>query len=345
MVILAGGCVESPRLWKNSGLPDPNDVVGRYLTLHWFDYVIGTFPHPVHPEVGQNSQSRIEFPGIGCLETAGNGIAKSAFANYTFSQSWGADDNAGGDPWDTRGHLVGDALHRAMEAYERSVAILVLTDDETAPGNRVTTAADWPDDEHGPVPQVAYTPTPESDRRRDELSRHAADVLRAAGATRVHRADWPPLYLHMQSSMRMGRDPRTSVVDGNQESWQVKGLYITDASSLPDGLGGPNPTLTNQMFATRTAEHIAVTRFGRDPFVLAGGGRTTPAGFAPGEAAGAPGGTPAPVVSGRGALPATGGGSVVVGAAAISAAWALRRRAGADAGAEPGTPAQDVPPA
>jgi hypothetical protein len=97
----------------------------------------------------------------------------------------------------------------------------------------------------------------------------------------VHRADWPPLYLHMQSSMRMGRDPGNSVVDANQESWEVKRLFVTDASSLPDGLGGPNPTLTVQMFATKTVEHIATTYFGRDPFVLQGAGVTHPAGFPP----------------------------------------------------------------
>ncbi|MGH3442040.1 MAG: GMC oxidoreductase, partial [Nitriliruptorales bacterium] len=282
-VVLAAGCVESPRLWLNSDLPNSNDAVGRYLTLHWFDYVIGTFDHPVHPEVGQNSQSRIEFPGLGCLETAGNGSGKSGFANYTFSRAWGADDNSAGEPWDTRGHLVGDAMHAAMADYERSVAVLVLTDDEIHPGNRVTLAEDWPDDEHGAVPQVRYTPTPQSDRRRDELARRAGEILRAAGARRVHRSDWPPLYLHMQSSMRMGRDPRTSVVDGNQEAWEVRRLFITDASSLPDGLGGPNPTLSNQMFATRTAEYIATHHFGRDPFVVEGLGRTTPAGLDPSD--------------------------------------------------------------
>lgn len=331
VVVLAAGCIESPRLWLNSGLPNRHDAVGRYLTLHWFDYVIGTFDHPVHPEVGQNSQSRIEFPGLGCLETAGNGPAKSAFANYTFSQSWGADDNSADDPWDTRGHLVGEALHEAMAAYERSVPILVLTDDEVHADNRVTLAAEWPADEHGSVPQVAYTPTPESDRRRDALARHAADILRAAGARRVHRSDWPALYLHMQSSMRMGRDPRTSVVDGNQEAWEVKRLFITDASSLPDGLGGPNPTLTNQMFATRTAEHIATTYFGRDPFVVAGTGRTTPAGMDPGDLVGARPAPADPAPTGAGSpertLPATGGG-LATGAAAIAAAWALRRRDG-----------------
>ena len=281
VVVLAGGCVESPRLWLNSGLPNTSDAVGRYLTLHWYDYIVGTFDHPIHPHVGQNSQSRIEFPGLGCLETAGNGPGKSAFGNYTFSQSWGADDNSQGEPWDTRGHLVGDALYQAMEAFDRSIPILVLTDDEIHADNRITLASDWPDDEHGAVPQVQYAPTPESDRRRDELSRKAAEILRAAGAHTVHRADFPPLYIHMQSSMRMGRAPATSVVDGNQEAWEVRRLFIADNSSLPDGLGGPNPTLSTQMFATRTAEYIATHYFGRSPWVIQGLGRTTPAGLDP----------------------------------------------------------------
>lgn len=332
VVVLAAGCIESPRLWLNSGLPNSNDAVGRYLTLHWFDYVIGTFDHPVHPEVGQNSQSRIEFPGIGCLETAGNGPGKSGFANYTFSNAWGADGNSADEPWDTRGHLVGEAMHRAMDAYDRSIAVLVLTDDEIHAENRVHLADDWPEDEHGPVPKVQYTPTEESDRRRDELSRHAAEIVRAAGAKRVHRADWPPLYLHMQSSMRMGRDPSTSVVDGNQEAHEVKRLFITDASSLPDGLGGPNPTLTNQMFATRTAEYIATTYFDRDPFVEVGAGRTTPAGFPPpsnaGSSGGAGGGTGAADdgSGGRATLPTTGGGTVWLAAASLAGGAALRGR-------------------
>lgn len=278
-VILAAGCIESPRLWLNSGLPNSTDSVGRNLTLHWFDFVTGYFPHPIHPAVGQNSQSRIEFPGLGCLETVGLGPGKTAFGSLTFSNSWGADDNSQGEPWDTRGHLVGSKLRERMRRHDRSLSLLVLTDDEISRENRVTLADGWAPDEHGAVPQVAYKPTAESDRRRDELSRLASQILEAAGATDIHRADWPPLYLHMQSSMRMASTPTNSVVNPNQESWEVKRLFVCDASSLPDGLGGPNPTLSTQMFATRTAEYIATRYFGRSPFVLAGTGRTTPAGF------------------------------------------------------------------
>ena len=53
MVVLAGGSVESPRLYRNSGLPDPHDVVGRYLTTHLQDIVTGFFDREIHSDVGQ----------------------------------------------------------------------------------------------------------------------------------------------------------------------------------------------------------------------------------------------------------------------------------------------------
>ena len=53
--------------------------------------------------------------------------------------------------------------------------------------------------------------------------------------------------------------PRTI---GGETRW-VKRLLIADNSALANGLGGPNPTLTTQALATRTAEEI----FRRDPLI------------------------------------------------------------------------------
>jgi choline dehydrogenase-like flavoprotein len=51
--------------------------------------------------------------------------------------------------------------------------------------------------------------------------------------------------------MRMGY-----VTDPNCEALQVKRLYIADNSVHYNSLGGPNPTLTTQALAVRTAEKI-----------------------------------------------------------------------------------------
>jgi choline dehydrogenase-like flavoprotein len=69
------------------------------------------------------------------------------------------------------------------------------------------------------------------------------------------------------STMRMGHDPADSVCDGNGAARAVRHLYIADNSVLANGLGGPNPTLTTQALATRTAEKIFAHEFDGDPWV------------------------------------------------------------------------------
>ena len=129
---------------------------------------------------------------------------------------------------------------------------------------------DVPSDEHGPVPKVEFKPFQRTARtlaNREFLANKAAQILRGAGAKKVFRLDWAPLILHVQSTMRMGIDPANSVLDATAEARNVKRLFIADNSALANALGGPNPTLTSQALATRTAEKIFQTYFGGDPWV------------------------------------------------------------------------------
>jgi choline dehydrogenase-like flavoprotein len=79
--------------------------------------------------------------------------------------------------------------------------------------------------------------------------------------------NWAPILIHIHSSMRMGTSDRNSVLDANAEARWVKRLFVADCSALPNAVGGPNPTLTAQALATRTAEKIFVRYFGGDPWV------------------------------------------------------------------------------
>jgi choline dehydrogenase-like flavoprotein len=67
--------------------------------------------------------------------------------------------------------------------------------------------------------------------------------------------------------MRMGLSPNDSVLDEHAEARWVKRLFIADNSALANGIGGPNPTLTTQAIATRTAERIFTGYFGGTPWV------------------------------------------------------------------------------
>ena len=137
-----------------------------------------------------------------------------------------------------------------MSDYRQTKALLILTDDLPRQDNGVSLDNTF-SDEHGPVPKVKYEPHPDDDAKRDELARIAANIHREAGAEHVHRSEWPPLLLHMQSTMRMGK-----VLDENAEAKNVSRLFVADHSALANGLGGPNPTNTGQALALRTADRI-----------------------------------------------------------------------------------------
>jgi choline dehydrogenase-like flavoprotein len=93
------------------------------------------------------------------------------------------------------------------------------------------------------------------------------ELLRSLGATKVYRINKPPFVIHCHSTMRMGSSAGDSVLDAHAEARWVPRLFVADNSALANGLGGPNPTLTTQALATRTAERIFRKYFDGDAWV------------------------------------------------------------------------------
>jgi hypothetical protein len=272
-VVLAAGCTESPRLWLNSSLPNPNDQVGRGYTDHYFDWIIGKFSRYTGSSKGPGSAARVDFPGRGGLENVGLPPALQAFS-ATFSDA-GINDayrlgHTATAGTDGTGRRVGNALKSLVEDVDKLLNVLVITDDDVEAQNRVTLSQNLPPDEHGSIPRIEFRYRQRSQRtqsNREFLVARAVELLRRAGAHEIYRLNWPPLILHVQSTMRMGANPSNSVLDENCESRAVKRLFIADNSALSNALGGPNPTLTSQALATRTAEKIFQRYFGGSPWV------------------------------------------------------------------------------
>jgi choline dehydrogenase-like flavoprotein len=254
VVVLAGGPIETPRLWLNSGLPNANDQVGRGLTDHYLDFVVGRFPRYTGSSKGPTSAARADFPGYGSIEQVG--VPPGLQAQGV------TDSNEPGR------RLRGARLARFLSNVDRLMSIAVITDDDVVPENRVSLSTVMAPDAHGPIARVELRRrTARTLANRDFLAARAIDILRAAGAREILRMNWAPVLLHIHSTMRMG-----AVVNGDGESFAVERLFVADNSALPNALGGPNPTLTTQALATRTAERIFIRYFGGEPWV----GRESP---------------------------------------------------------------------
>jgi choline dehydrogenase-like flavoprotein len=274
VIVLACGTVETPRLYLNSGLPNPNGWVGRGLTDHFVDAVTGLMPFDTGSTRGPGCNGRIDYPAVGMLEvvgeTPGLRAALSAFSDAGIAGYYdnGLPGSAHGA--DSVGRVIGRDLREMMANVDRLLNIDVFTDDDVEWQNGVTLSPNVPPDEHGPVPRIEIRHRARSARtiaNREQLVARAVEMLRALGATKVYRIQKPPFVIHSHSTMRMGVSQDDSVLDEYGEARWVKRLFVADNSALANGIGGPNPTLTTQAVATRTAERLFSQYFGGDPWV------------------------------------------------------------------------------
>jgi len=266
VIVIAAGSIETPRLWLNSKLPS-NPWVGKGITSHWFDTVSGVFDEKVlmnifgvpdaGPFKGQTSGSRFDYPGLGVIQGFGLSPGLHSSLLFTLTKEYNFLHKPSlEEPWNVKGKVVGQELKELMMEYPRTLSVLIFTDDEVNQKNEVTLHP-LLKDEHGMMPVIKYQPNKKDKQKRDKLAVIAADILKKAGAKKILRADSSPyLFAHIESTMRMGH-----VVDPDCEAFQVKRLFLADNSVHYNSLGGPNPTLTTQALATRTAEKIVTKYF------------------------------------------------------------------------------------
>jgi choline dehydrogenase-like flavoprotein len=53
---------------------------------------------------------------------------------------------------------------------------------------------------------------------------------------------------------RMGRDPKTSVLNANNQIHEVKNVYVTDGACMTSA-GNQNPSITYMALTARAANH------------------------------------------------------------------------------------------
>jgi choline dehydrogenase-like flavoprotein len=277
VIVMAAGTIESPRLWLNSGLPNPNGWVGRGLTDHSVDVLVAAYPFYTGNSRGAGSNARVDYPGRGALEQFGGtpaflaGASTSSQAGLSGYYETGVGGGTGGA--DGAGRLAGTDLTSYLADIDRLLVVVILTDDDVQPDCRVTLSATAPADEHGAVPRIEINQQLRTSRTRSNrefLVGEGVRLLRGAGATRVHRFNFPPTLLHIHSTLRMGSNAADSVLDEGGEARWVKRLFVADNSALANSVGGANPTLTTQALATRTAEQILTRYFGGRPWVKDG---------------------------------------------------------------------------
>lgn len=92
---------------------------------------------------------------------------------------------------------------------------------------------------------------------RKDMANDAAEMLEAAGYRNVRTHDREMgigLGIHEMGTARMGRDPKTSVLNGWNQVHACKNVYVTDGSCMTSS-ACQNPSLTYMALTARAANH------------------------------------------------------------------------------------------
>jgi choline dehydrogenase-like flavoprotein len=93
-------------------------------------------------------------------------------------------------------------------------------------------------------------------KMRVDMQNDAIEMLTAAGMKNVRGYDneyFPGMGIHEMGTARMGRDPKTSVLNGNNQVWDAKNVFVTDGAMMASA-SCVNPSLTYMAMTARAAD-------------------------------------------------------------------------------------------
>jgi choline dehydrogenase-like flavoprotein len=256
--ILATNAIESARLCFLSdpggpGLGNSSGQVGRNLMFHLQTIAVGIFPQRLHGHRGRSVTHGIsDFRGRpGDADHPLGGIVELGAASEMIVE---------GQIYATalaqRGARLKD-LMRQSPMRDHLMGMTMQAEDAPQLKNAVDLDPAVRDVFGLPVARITYESHPWEIAARDFYSPKLLDILQAAGAQFgfIAPIDVPPASSHIMGTLRMGRDPATSVCDAAGKFHDLDNLYCADGSVFVTS-SGYNPTLTIHALALHTAGNI-----------------------------------------------------------------------------------------
>jgi choline dehydrogenase-like flavoprotein len=259
-VVLCANGAETPRLLLNSksnqfpdGLANSSGMVGKNLMMNGGGFSLGQFEHEVNGYKGIVA-TRIVWdtfeldPSLGFVGGGGFDFRfdRTPIA-YAFgglppdAPTWGSDYK----------RLVAHNYTRTLISYGHTTSLPMER-------NSISLDDSVKDAWGLPALRVTYSDHEQDLRMYKYFADKSQALLDAAGAVKSWQVpvESQNFAFHLLGTCRMGNDPRSSVVDRNHRSHDVKNLFMVDGSSFVTS-GRGQPTMTIQALAFRAGDLIA----------------------------------------------------------------------------------------
>jgi choline dehydrogenase-like flavoprotein len=257
-VVLCAQALESARILLNSaegGLANSSGVLGHYLMDHtWVaGGASGEFPDAPAPKPSLGAPRRPNgIYGIRMRNTLNGPRSKDYVRGFGFQ-------GGGSTSFRMNAPGFGDAFKKGVLDPLTSINLVGFGEVLPRYDNFVELDPNVVDAFGIPVLRISMTWGENEKKMIPDMAVAATTMLEAAGAKNITPftvLDRIPGYgIHEMGTARMGRDPKTSVLNPFLQTHDVANLYVMDGSAFVSG-GCQNPTLTIMALAVRACDHL-----------------------------------------------------------------------------------------
>ena len=260
VLFLCASAFESVRLLMNSatsefsnGLANSSGVLGT----HVWDHHGGGGAEGVFPDLPLESGYSNGYRPSGMLVPRFRNLASN---DQPFVRGYQLDCGGSRDGW-SRGIQeagIGVDLKRRLKemgpwkfGFWGTGECLPYADNHVRLNRNVT------DDWGIPVLHITVTFRENEAKMRGDMAVTSAEMLDAAGAKNIrisNVASIPGTEIHEMGGARMGRDPKTSVLNGFNQSHDIPNLFVTDGACMTSS-GNQNPSITYMALTARACEY------------------------------------------------------------------------------------------
>ncbi len=257
LVFLCASALESTRLLLNSagpdfpaGLANSSGVLGRYLMDH---------------TMGHGAVGRLEgFDDHTYHGNRPNGVYIPRFKNVRrkepgFLRGFAYQGEAYREGWRRAGVGLGREYKRRLIGEQGPWMMSLEGFGECLPRaeNRVELDPELKDAWGIPALRISCSYGPNELRQMEEMITAAQEMLDAIGAkdiTEMRDQVDPGLVIHEMGTARMGRDPRTSVLNRWNQAHDLPNLFLTDGACMASS-ANQNPSITYMALTARAVNH------------------------------------------------------------------------------------------
>jgi choline dehydrogenase-like flavoprotein len=259
-VVISANGAETPRLLLLSankqfpnGLANSSGLVGKYLMLNSGAVSVGVFEEPLNDYKGfavsriihdfyELDAQKVGFYGGGGIDARFD-LTPIGFANGALppgTPRWGKGFK----------DAIAHNFTRTMEVMSHGTSLPLET-------NSFSLDANVKDDWGLPALCMTYKDHPDDLKLATWLNARGLELLDAAGAKQKWSfpIEEQSFAVHLLGTCRMGNDPKTSVINADHRTHDVKNLFLCDGSSLVTS-GRGQPTMTIEALAFRAADRI-----------------------------------------------------------------------------------------